>query len=419
MDKFVIQGRSSLRGDYVLSGSKNSTLSVMVAAALGCEPVRLENVPSYTDVQILSSILRQLGAEVEELETGVYQVCGRHLCNSRAQYELVRKLRGSFYVAGLLLGRLRCAEVPFPGGDEIGARGIDFHIKGFEAMGADVSVEHGYVTMRAERLRGAEIYVGRSSVGATVNLILAACFAEGTTTLENAAREPEIVDLAICLNTMGASIKGAGTSTIKIDGVGELGGGVHEVIADRIEAGTIMAATVATGGDVMIHNFVPEHLRAPILKFEEAGATVTEYENKVHVKGPSRPKGIAIETMPYPGFATDLQPPMAVLGSIADGVTTIRETIFESRFGYAHELRRMGANIDVDRDSMIIRGVDELTGAVVETPRDIRGAFALVLAGLTADGVTEVQGVEQIDRGYERIEEKLVGLGADIVRGKC
>jgi UDP-N-acetylglucosamine 1-carboxyvinyltransferase len=277
-------------------------------------------------------------------------------------------------------------------------------------------VEHGYVKATAGRLKGANIYVGRSSVGVTVNMMLAACLAEGVTTLENAAREPEIVDLAICLNTMGANVRGAGTSTIKVEGVPELAGGVHEIIPDRIEAGTIMAATVVTAGEVVIENCVPEHVRTPILKLQETGARIEESQNRLYVAGPKRPMAVSIETMPYPGFPTDLQPQMAVIAALANGVTAIRETIFESRFGYADELRRMGVNIDVDRDVAIIRGTTKLTGAPVETPRDIRGAVALVLAGMAADGVTEIHGIEQIDRGYERIEDKLNQIGARISR---
>lgn len=416
MSKFVIEGRTRLHGEYCLSGSKNSSLSTMVAAALSDESVTLDNIPANTDVLTLALILQDLGASVNRRGDNTYEISGRGISIATAPYDLVRRLRGSFYVMGLLLAKLGRAEVPFPGGDAIGARGIDLHLQGFRALGADIRIEHGYVKATADKLSGTSIYVGRSSVGVTVNLMLAACLAEGVTTLENAAREPEIVDLAICLNTMGANIRGAGTSTIKIEGVPQLGGGVHEIIPDRIEAGTVMAATVATGGEVVIENCVPEHLRTPILKLQEAGADIEEAQNRVYVKGPRRPRAISVETLPYPGFPTDLQPQMAVVAGLADGVTSIRETIFENRFGYADELRRMGLNIDVDRDIAIIRGTTKLSGAPVETPRDIRGGVALVLAGIAADGVTEVHGVEQVDRGYERIETKLNELGARITR---
>jgi UDP-N-acetylglucosamine 1-carboxyvinyltransferase len=416
VSKFVIEGRTRLSGEYYLSGSKNSSLSTMVAAALSDEPVILDNIPANTDVLTLARILQDLGAEVRRSGDQTYEINGRGISVPVAPYDLVRRMRGSFYVMGLLLAKLGRAEVPFPGGDAIGARGIDFHLQGFRALGAEIHVEHGYVKATAERLKGADIYVGRSSVGVTVNMMLAACLAEGVTTLENAAREPEIVDLAICLNTMGANVRGAGTSTIKIEGVPELGGGVHEIIPDRIEAGTIMAATLVTAGEVVIENCVPEHVRTPILKLQEAGARIEESQNRLYVAGPKRPMSVSIETMPYPGFPTDLQPQMAVIAALANGVTAIRETIFESRFGYADELRRMGVNIDVDRDVAIIRGTTKLTGAPVETPRDIRGAVALVLAGMAADGVTEIYGIEQIDRGYERIEEKLNRIGARISR---
>ena len=416
MAKLVIEGRTRLSGEYYLSGSKNSSLSTMVAAALSDDTVILDNIPANTDVLTLARILQDLGVDVRRLGENTYEISGREISVPIAPYDLVRRMRGSFYVMGLLLAKVGRAEVPFPGGDAIGARGIDLHLQGFRAMGADICIEHGYVKARADRLVGTSIYVGRSSVGVTVNLMLSACLAEGVTTLENAAREPEIVDLAICLNTMGANIRGAGTSTIKIEGVPQLGGGTHEIIPDRIEAGTVIAATLATGGEVVIENCVPEHLRTPILKFMEAGAEIEESQNRIYVKGPKRPKSFSIETLPYPGFPTDLQPQMAVVAGLADGVTSIRETIFESRFGYADELRRMGVSIDVDRDIALIRGTDRLSGAPVETPKDIRGGVALVLAGIAADGITEVYGIEQVDRGYERLEEKLNKLGARITR---
>ncbi|NLH13092.1 MAG: UDP-N-acetylglucosamine 1-carboxyvinyltransferase [Firmicutes bacterium] len=416
MAKLVIEGRTRLSGEYYLSGSKNSSLSTMVAAALSDDTVILDNIPANTDVLTLARILQDLGVDVRRLGENTYEISGREISVPIAPYDLVRRMRGSFYVMGLLLAKVGRAEVPFPGGDAIGARGIDLHLQGFRAMGADICIEHGYVKARADRLVGTSIYVGRSSVGVTVNLMLAACLAEGVTTLENAAREPEIVDLAICLNTMGANIRGAGTSTIKIEGVPQLGGGTHEIIPARIEAGTVIAAALATGGEVVIENCVPEHLRTPILKFMEAGAEIEESQNRIYVKGPKRPKSFSIETLPYPGFPTDLQPQMAVVAGLADGVTSIRETIFESRFGYADELRRMGVSIDVDRDIALIRGTDRLSGAPVETPKDIRGGVALVLAGIAADGITEVYGIEQVDRGYERLEEKLNKLGARITR---
>ncbi len=416
MDKFVIRGGKRLKGKVKLSGSKNSALSTIVAASLGAEKVYLDNVPRYTDIFVLCEILRELGVDVYFTDQNSLVVNGKGLLYHTAPYELVRKLRGSFYVAGLLLAKQGFAEVPFPGGDAIGSRGIDFHLQGFKAMGADVTIEHGYVKLKAKRLRGTELYIGRSSVGATVNMILAGTLAEGVTTLENAAKEPEIVDLTILLNRMGAKIKGAGTSTIKIEGVKELGGATHEIIPDRLEAGTFLAAVGISGGTVQIENCVPEHLRTVFLKFQEAGLDIEENPNDIIVKSQGRLKAISIETLPYPGFPTDVQPQISTMLTLADGVSSVRETIWENRFGYADELRRMGANIEVDRDSMIIRGVQSLSGAPVEVPQDIRGAVALVLAGLAAEGVTEVYGADYIDRGYENIEEKLKGLGARIER---
>lgn len=416
MGTLLIEGGYRLNGTIKLTGGKNSALGIIAGAALGYGKTILENVPNYTDTHILCDILKELGAEIEWPAPGVLAIDGTNIGNDTPSYELVRKLRASFYTAGLLLSRLGRASVPFPGGDMIGARGIDFHLNGFRALGADVSIEHGYVKLRAGRLRGADFYVGKASHGTTVNMMLAAVCAEGTTILENAARDPEIVDLSVLLNSMGAKIRGAGTGTIRIDGVERLGATRHEIIPDRLEAGTFMIAAAATGGDIVVEDAVAEHLTTVIIKLREAGVEIIEVPEGLRVIGPEHPVAVNIETQPYPGFPTDLQPQFTALMTRCNGIAAITETRFESRFGYADELRRMGANLQVDRDTIIVRGVDKLTGAPLESPRDIRGGAALIIAGLMAEGITEVHGMEHIDRGYDHIEEKLSSLGAKVRR---
>ena len=414
MATFVVTGGQQLRGQVRLDGSKNSALAVLVGAALGRGKTILHNVPDYTDAHVLCEILSEIGVSVRFIRPGTYEVDGSSLDYCRPSYEKVRQLRASFYTAGLLLSRLGVAEVPFPGGDVIGARGINFHLDGFRALGAEASVEHGYVKLKANRLRGTSFYVGKASHGTTVNMMLAASLAEGTTILENAARDPEIVDLAILLNSMGARIRGAGTGTIKIEGVSKLYGATHEIIPDRLEGGTLAIAAAMTGGEVIIDNAVPEHLRTVLIDLRAAGAEIEESGSMLRVRGPKRCRAVDIETLAYPGFPTDLQPQFVAMLTKAEGVSTIVETRFESRFGYADELRRMGADLQVDRDTVIVRGVERLTGAPVEAPRDIRGGVALLLAGLVAEGVTEIHCIEYIDRGYHRIETKLASLGARV-----
>lgn len=416
MAKLVVTGGNRVRGSVRLNGSKNSALAILVGAALGCGKTVLHNVPNYSDTHVLAEILSELGAAIRPLGPGRYEVDGSGIGDYRPSYERVRRLRASFYTAGLLLARVGVAEVPFPGGDVIGARGINFHLDGFRALGADVAVEHGYVKLRGNRLRGTSFYVGKASHGTTVNMMLAASLAEGTTILENAARDPEIVDLAILLNSMGARIRGAGTSTIKLEGVDRLYNATHEIIPDRLEAGTLAIAAAMTGGDLTIENAVPEHMRTVIIELQAAGADVEEHQSILHVRGPDRCNAVSMETQAYPGFPTDLQPQFVAMMARASGVSAIIETRFENRFGYADELRRMGADLQVDRDTIIVRGVRKLTGAPVEAPRDIRGGAALLLAGLVAEGETEIRCVEHIDRGYDRIEVKLASIGAQVRR---
>lgn len=414
MSKLVITGGKPLFGVVEAGNSKNSVLALLVAAALGRGDVALSNVPLNHDTMIMIELLRHLGATVQ-LAGNTAVVNGDGLTAHQPPYELVRRIRGSIYLAGLLLGRLGKAEVALPGGDEIGSRPVDYHIRGFQALGAEVTVEHGRLNGRCDGLRGNQIYINRNSVGATINLILAAVLADGATVLENPAREPEVVDTAVLLNGMGARIRGAGTGSIKIEGVKSLRGYEHVPIPDRIEAGTFLTAAAVTGGDVTVTNVIPEHLRMLVTKLREAGAEVTEVENGLRIVARRPLKAVDVDTAVYPGFATDLQAPFGVLLSQAAGTGIIRETVFDNRFRYINELRRMGADIKVDHDTAIFRGVERLSGAPVAAS-DIRAGVALVIAGLAAEGVTEVSQVEHIDRGYVRFEEKLRQLGAEIER---
>lgn len=413
LDKYVVIGGTPLSGQVSVSGAKNSALALIVAAALAEDECVLKNVPHESDVYTIIEILQDLGVKTDFVGSTL-RVDGSCIRSYQAPYELVRKMRASFYTAGLLLARLGKAEVPLPGGCSLGSRPVDYHIKGFQAMGADVQIEHGMLKAEVTKLVGSKIYINRSSVGATVNLMIAASLAEGTTVLENAAKEPEIVDLASFLNSMGAKVKGAGTNVIKIEGVKRLRGTEYTIIPDRIEAGTLMIATAITGGDVVIKDLVPEHVRSVVLNLQEAGVKIEESLSEIRVKAPERPKAVDVETAPYPGFPTDLQQPFVALMSIAEGTSIIRENIFD-RFRYVDELRRMGADIKVEHGTAIVRGVPKLTGAPVETT-DLRAGAALIVASLAAEGVTEISGIEHIDRGYENIEEKLRSLGAKISR---
>jgi UDP-N-acetylglucosamine 1-carboxyvinyltransferase len=415
MSFFRIEGGRPLKGTIKISGSKNSSLALMVGAALGEEDVILTNFPQDLDAVVLAEILRLVGVKVEEVAPGKVLINGSGLHPTPIPYEMARKLRGSFYVAGLMLSRLKEAEVPLPGGCFLGPRPVDFHIKGFQALGADVTIEHGQ--MKAKMLTPVEtrFFVNRSSVGTTINLMYVASLTPGTFVLENAAKEPEIVDLAVLLNSMGARIRGAGTETIRIQGVKQLRGTEHPIIPDRIEVGTYMMAVAAAKGDVILINVMSEHIRTPIMKLKETGVEIDEAETEIRIRAKERLTSTDLETSPYPGFPTDLQQPFGVLMTIADGTSIIRETIFDNRFRYLDELTRMGADVKVDRDRAIIKGVDSLSGAPVETT-DLRAGAALVIAGLAAEGVTLVSGAKCIDRGYEKLVEKLRGVGARIER---
>lgn len=406
-----------MRGEVSISGAKNSALALMVAAALARGETVLYNVPHDHDVMVMAEILRELGVRVAFTAPHELHIDGTDLRTEVAPYEAVRQMRASFYVAGLLLARLRRAKVPLPGGCQLGSRPVDFHLRGFEALGAKVNIEYGYMTAEAPGLAGTTIFINRASVGTTVNLMLAATLAEGTTVLENAAKEPEVVDLAVLLNSMGARVRGAGTDAIRIDGVEELHPNEHWVIPDRIEAGTYMMAAGITGGDIVLNNVELDHLRTPVAKLAETGLRVeVEAPGRVRVwlDPRVRLRAADAETAPYPGFPTDLQPPLVALLCVAEGTSVVRETIFD-RFRFVDELRRMGADIRVEHDTAIVRGVAKLTGAPVEA-MDLRAGAALVLAALAAEGETQISGVELIDRGYEDIEAKLTGVGADVRR---
>jgi UDP-N-acetylglucosamine 1-carboxyvinyltransferase len=414
MEHLIIEGGRPLRGTVRISGGKNSSLAVITAACLAADISTLENIPRCDDVWTLKAILEALGARIT-LEDERMTIDARGLSAHVAPYDLCRQMRASFYTAGLLLGRMGRAEVPLPGGCVIGSRPVDFHLRGFAALGATVLTEHGYVKAEAPQLVGTNFFVPRSSVGTTINLMLASSLAAGTTVLENAAREPEVVDTAVFLNLMGARIKGAGTNVITVDGVEGLHGASYTVIPDRLEAGTYLIAAVATGGDILVEEMIPEHIGALLTKLEESGALVERRTDGVRAAAGGRHRGVDVDTAPFPGFATDLHPPFVSMLSIADGRSIIRETVFESRFGYVDELRRMGADIRVEGDTAVISGVPYLTGAPVEA-LDLRAGAAVVIAALAAQGTSAISAVENIDRGYERIEQKLTALGGRVQR---
>jgi UDP-N-acetylglucosamine 1-carboxyvinyltransferase len=414
--RFIIHGGRPLSGRVNIGGAKNSALPIVTAAALACEGESiLDNVPSNSDIHHLCLILKELGCDLEWVDECSLRIQARNMNSHVAPYNVARKLRGSTYVMGLLLARLGRGEVACPGGCEIGARPVDFHLKGFKALGADVVVEHGAMIAHEVHLQGGRIYVDRASVGTTVNMMITASLAPGTTVLENAACEPEIVDLANFINGMGGKVRGAGTNTIRVEGVPKLHGCRHEVIPDRIEAGTYMLAAAAAGGDVLVENCIPEHLNTVIAKLREAGQDVDEHEDAIRIRGARPIISTDVETQIHPGFPTDLQSPWAALMALGNGISVVQETIFENRFGFVNELIRMGANIKVDRNTAIVRGVERFTGAPVEA-KDIRGGAALVVASLAAEGTTEIGGLQFVDRGYPRMEEKLAAMGADIKR---
>jgi len=416
VDKLLIRGPKRLKGEVTVSGAKNAALGVLPAALLLSDACTIENIPNILDIAILRRIMESLGTRFIDIDANTLRVDPTNVSSYVATSEDMHLFRGSYYLMGALLGRFRKAVVTFPGGCNFGVRPIDQHIKGFEALGAKVEIEHGHIKLSASKLTGANIYLDVVSVGATVNIMLAAVKAEGVTTIENAAKEPHIVDIANFLNAMGADIKGAGTDIIRIRGVKELkGNAVHSIIPDQIEAGTYMIAAAATKGDVLVKNVIPKHMESLSAKLIEMNVKVEEYDDSIRVWGKDRLNRVNIKTLPYPGFPTDLQPIMSVLLLRADGISTITESIFDNRFQYIEELRRMGAKVRVEGRMAVIEGGHKLTGAPIKA-LDLRAGAACVLAGCIADGVTEISNVHYIDRGYERMVEKLTSLGADIKR---
>ncbi len=415
MEKFVVHGPCKLKGEVNISGAKNAALGIIPATLLVNGKCHLENVPDISDIRAYIKILESLGSKIEFITKNEIIIDNSNINNAIASYELTSKFRASYYLLGALLGRFNEVQISLPGGCNLGARPIDQHIKAFEKLGANVEVKRGNVyATKTSTLKGTSIFFDVTSVGATMNAILAATLADGVTTLENVAKEPHIVDLANFLNSMGAKIKGAGTDNIKITGVKSLKQvSSYSIIPDQIEAGTFMVAAAATQGDVIINNCIPKHMEPITAKLREAGAIITETETSIHVKMDKRPSAFSIKTMPYPGFPTDMQPQMSILLSICDGTGIIVETIWESRFQYTDELTKMGADISAHGSSAIIRGVDKLYGAPVRS-HDLRAGAAMIIAGLVAEGKTEVYDIFHILRGYENIVEKFKLLGANI-----
>lgn len=417
MEKLIVKGGNRLVGAVKTSGAKNAVLPIIAASILGTTPSHLDEVPMLEDVHTISEVLKCLGLAVEcSPEKNVLDIDSTEITSYEAPYELVRTMRASFLVMGPLLARIGKARISMPGGCAIGARPIDIHLKGFEALGVKIEQGHGYIEASApEGLKGTSIYFDFPSVGATENIMMAASLAEGTTILENAAEEPEIVDLANYLNKMGAKIRGAGTDTIRIEGVEKLHGADYTIIPDRIEAGTYMIAAAMTGGDVVVENVLPEHQKPLIAKLREAGAVVEEDIDKVRVIGKNPLKAVSIKTLPYPGFPTDMQAQMMAMMVIAEGRSKVTETVFENRFMHVVELNRMGAQISTEGRSAVIDGPCKLTGCDVRAT-DLRAGAAMILAGLVAEGTTRIGDLYHIDRGYENIVAKLKNLGADIER---
>ncbi|MBR6743149.1 MAG: UDP-N-acetylglucosamine 1-carboxyvinyltransferase [Clostridia bacterium] len=415
MDKFVVNGGKRLRGRVTISGAKNAAVAILPAVLLADGPCIIENVPDISDVNAMISALKILGADIKQLKKNTFSIDPTGVKSYVVSKEMAQGMRASSYFLGALLGCMRRAKVAPPGGCEIGLRPIDQHIKGFEALGARVTIEQGMVVAKAEKLGGCSVYLDVVSVGATVNIMLAAAKARGMTIIENAAREPHIVDLANFLNSMGADIMGAGTSVIKIRGVQHLKGTNYSIIPDQIEAGTYMVAAAATKGDVLICNVTPKHLESITAKLRETGVTVEEGDECVRVRMDSRPGKCNVKTMPHPGFPTDMQPQFATLLSISNGTSIVTEGVWDSRFRYAEQLTFMGADIQVDGKSAVITGVKSLKGASVKA-NDLRAGAAMIIAGLIADGTTEIEDIEYIDRGYECLVEKFSSLGADIKR---
>ncbi len=412
MEQYVMKGGTPLRGEVEISGAKNAALGILAGAVMADEAVTIENLPNVRDINVLIGALQDIGATIDRIDDHTVKINGSTINRLSVDYEYIKKIRASYYLMGALLGKYKEAEVALPGGCMIGARPIDLHVKGLKALGADIDVSYGLWSAKADRLIGNHIYLDKVSVGATINILLASVLAEGKTTIENAAKEPHVVDVANFLNSMGANIRGAGTDLIRIHGVSKLHGTTYAVIPDQIEAGTYMCAAASTHGDVLVKNVIPKHLEATSAKLIEAGCIIEEYDDAVRVIAEGvKLTSTHVTTLPYPGFPTDMQPEITAVLAIAQGTSTVTESIFENRFKYVDELARMGANIKVEGTVAIVSGVEKYTGAQVSAP-DLRAGAALIIAGLAADGITTIDDIQYIHRGYEHIDKKLQKLGA-------
>ena len=415
MDQYIIKGGNPLVGEVEIAGAKNAALAILAAAIMTDDTILIENLPDVRDINVLLEAISEIGAKVDRINRSTVKINGSTIQDISVDYEYIKKIRASYYLLGALLGKYKKAEVPLPGGCNIGSRPIDQHLKGFRALGAQVDIINGAIVAKADQLHGSHIFLDMVSVGATINIMMAASMAPGRTIIENAAREPHVVDVANLLNCMGANIKGAGTDVIRIKGVEKLHGTEYSIIPDQIEAGTFMFAAAATRGDITVKNVIPKHLEATTAKLEEIGCEVEEFDDAVRVVASKRLRRTHVKTLPYPGYPTDMQPQIAVTLALAQGTSIVTESIFENRFKYADELTRMGANIKVEGNTAIIDGVSKLSGARVSAP-DLRAGAALVIAGLAAEGITIVDDIVYIQRGYENFEQKLRGQGAEIER---
>ncbi len=416
MEKIVINGGNELYGEIDINGAKNAALAILPATILAQDICRIENLPDISDVKLMVDILSLLGAQIKYINRSTLEIDTRHISSCDVPYDYAKQMRASYYFLGALLGRFSKARVAMPGGCFFGVRPIDQHIKGFEALGCTVEIENAIVSAEADgSMYGSAIYMDVVSVGATMNIMLASVKAKGLTIIENAAKEPHIVDLANCLNTMGADIRGAGTDVIKIRGVEKLHGCTYSVVPDQIEAGTYMVAAAAAGGNVLINHVIPKHLESITSKLEECGIIVEEYDEAVRIISNKRPKKCNVKTMPHPGFPTDMQPQMAVLLTLADGTSILSESVWDSRFRYVDQLLRFGAKVQVNGNLAVIEGVEKLKGAPVKAT-DLRAGAAMIIAGLCAEGQTEIEDIKYIDRGYEDVVKKLKNVGADIKR---
>ena len=410
-----MKGGLPLAGEVEIGGAKNAALAIIAAAIMTDETVIIENLPDVRDINVLLEAMQEIGASVIRVDRHTARINGGKIGAHSVDYEFIKKIRASYYLLGALLGKYKEASVPLPGGCNIGSRPIDQHIKGFEALGAVVKIEGGFINAKADHLHGAHIYLDMESVGATINIMMAASMADGNTVIENVAKEPHVVDVANFLNSMGANIKGAGTDVIRIRGVKKLHRTEYSIIPDQIEAGTFMFAAAATGGDVLVKNIIPKHMEGASAKLIEMGCLIEEYDDAIRVIGRKPIKPTRVKTAPYPGFPTDMQPQIAAALALANGTSMVTESIFENRFKYVDELARMGANIKVEGNRAVVMGVEKLTGARVSAP-DLRAGAALVIAGLAAEGITIIDDIHYVQRGYERFEEKMQGLGAKMER---